>query len=74
MIAEINSIFTEVGFDFVTTRSETEHYNFDQLNVIKDHPSRDMQEYFLVQVTRRVSELTVLRTLQVQYKPVYGKS
>jgi phenylalanyl-tRNA synthetase alpha chain len=47
MIAEINAIFAEIGFVFAEgPEAETEHYNFDQLNVAKDHPSRDMQDTF----------------------------
>lgn len=62
MIAEINSIFTEIGFVFAEgPEAETEHYNFDQLNVPKDHPSRDMQDTFWFK-TKDVSEPTVLRT------------
>ncbi|MCA9359311.1 phenylalanine--tRNA ligase subunit alpha [Candidatus Kaiserbacteria bacterium] len=62
MIAEINDIFTEIGFDFAEgPEAETEHYNFDQLNVPKDHPSRDMQDTFWFK-DKDVSEPTVLRT------------
>jgi len=47
MIDEINHIFTDIGFSFEEgPEAETEHYNFDQLNVPKDHPSRDMQDTF----------------------------
>lgn len=49
MIAEINSIFSEIGFVFAEgPEAETEHYNFDQLNFPKDHPARDMQDTFFV--------------------------
>lgn len=62
MIAEINSIFAEIGFTFAEgPEVETEHYNFDQLNVAKDHPSRDMQDTFWLR-TEDVSEPSVLRT------------
>lgn len=62
MISEINSIFTEIGFNFAEgPEAETEHYNFDQLNVPKDHPSRDMQDTFWFK-SQDVSEPTVLRT------------
>ncbi len=62
MIAEINSIFSEIGFTFAEgPEAETEHYNFDQLNVPKDHPSRDMQDTFWLK-SKDVSEPTVLRT------------
>lgn len=47
MIAEINSIFAERGFVFAEgPEAETEVYNFDRLNVAKDHPARDMQDTF----------------------------
>jgi phenylalanyl-tRNA synthetase alpha chain len=49
MIAEINSIFSEIGFVFAEgPEAETEHYNFDQLNFPKDHPARDMQDTFFI--------------------------
>lgn len=62
MIAEINSIFAEIGFVFAEgPEAETEHYNFDQLNVPKDHPSRDMQDTFWFK-SADVAEPSVLRT------------
>ncbi len=62
MIAEINSIFAEVGFAFAEgPEAEREYYNFDQLNVAKDHPSRDMQDTFWFK-SEDVMEPTVLRT------------
>ena len=62
MIAEINHIFAEIGFVFAEgPEAETEVYNFDKLNVAKDHPSRDMQDTFWFK-TKDVSEPMVLRT------------
>lgn len=62
MIAEINDIFSGIGFELVEgPEVETEHYNFDRLNVPKDHPSRDMQDTFWLK-SEDVSEPTVLRT------------
>lgn len=62
MISEINSIFSEIGFTFAEgPEAETERYNFDQLNVPKNHPSRDMQDTFWFK-NKDVSEPTVLRT------------
>lgn len=62
MIAEINTIFAEVGFVFAEgPEAEREYYNFDRLNVPKDHPSRDMQDTFWFKKTD-VKEPTVLRT------------
>lgn len=47
IIAEISDIFVNMGFEIVTgPEIETEFYNFDALNVAKDHPARDMQDTF----------------------------
>jgi phenylalanyl-tRNA synthetase alpha chain len=62
MIAEINSIFSEIGFVFAEgPEAELEYYNFDRLNVAKDHPSRDMQDTFWFR-DQDVEAPTVLRT------------
>ncbi|MEY3783739.1 MAG: phenylalanyl-tRNA synthetase subunit alpha, phenylalanyl-tRNA synthetase alpha chain [Candidatus Parcubacteria bacterium] len=71
MISEINAIFAEIGFVFAEgPEAETEHYNFNMLNVPKDHPSRDMQDTFWFK-DKDVSEPMVLRTqtspVQVRY-------
>ncbi|MCA9366446.1 phenylalanine--tRNA ligase subunit alpha [Candidatus Kaiserbacteria bacterium] len=62
MIAEINSIFSEIGFVFAEgPEAETEHYNFDQLNFPPDHPARDMQDTFFFKAAD-TKEPMVLRT------------
>lgn len=62
MIAEINSIFSEIGFVFAEgPEAESEYYNFDRLNVPKDHPARDMQDTFWFK-SADVKVPTVLRT------------
>jgi len=49
--------FTDLGFDIAEgPEVETEWYNFDALNVPKDHPSRDIQDTFYLKDGR------VLRT------------
>jgi phenylalanyl-tRNA synthetase alpha chain len=46
---EIARIFTEIGFDVVDgVELDSEWYNFDALNVPRDHPSRDMQDTFWI--------------------------
>ena len=75
MIAEINQIFSEIGFVFAEgPEAETEVYNFDKLNVAKDHPSRDMQDTFWFK-PKDVSEPMVLRThtspVQARYMEVH---
>lgn len=62
MIAEINSIFAEIGFVFAEgPEAETEHYNFDQLNFPPEHPARDMQDTFFFK-RGDTTEPMVLRT------------
>lgn len=59
VIAEVNSIFAEIGFDFAEgPERELVAFNFDALNVPKDHPSRDMQDTFYLADTPD----TVMRT------------
>lgn len=49
LIDEAARIFTDMGFDVIDgPELETEYYNFDALNVPKDHPARDMQDTFFV--------------------------
>ena len=57
-IYEIVSIFYELGFSVADgPELETEFYNFDALNVPKDHPARDMQDTFWLR-SQKVSQLT----------------
>jgi phenylalanyl-tRNA synthetase alpha chain len=54
---EISDIFEKLGFDIAEgPETETDYYNFEALNVSKDHPARDMQDTFYL------SENIVLRT------------
>jgi len=44
---ELEAIFRGMGFLVLTGPDvETEHYNFDALNIPGDHPARDMQDTF----------------------------
>lgn len=53
----ICSIFSQMGFDVVEgPEVETDYYNFEALNIPKNHPARDMQDTFYV------SDNVVLRT------------
>src|SRR3990167_1418380 len=46
---EATTTFREMGFEpIVGPELETEWYNFDALNVPKDHPARDMQDTFFI--------------------------
>jgi phenylalanyl-tRNA synthetase alpha chain len=54
---EIVSIFVGLGFSVAEgPEIETDFYNFEALNIPKDHPARDMQDTFYV------AESTLLRT------------
>jgi phenylalanyl-tRNA synthetase alpha chain len=69
---EIEDIFTSMGFDIADgPEVETEHYNFNALNVPKDHPSRDMQDTFWLKEDKKVKERYLPRTqtsgVQVHY-------
>ncbi len=55
---EIVSIFQNLGFsvipDELSPEVETEYYNFDMLNVPKDHPARDVQDTFYTKLAKNV--------------------
>ena len=59
---EIVSILQSLGFSLVPTEFapevETEYYNFDMLNVPKNHPARDVQDTFFT----KLASNTVLRS------------
>ena len=46
---DIEDIFTSMGYEIADgPEVETELYNFDALNIPKDHPARDMQDTFFL--------------------------
>lgn len=55
---EIVSILQSLGFSVVPSEHspevETEYYNFDMLNVPKDHPARDVQDTFYTTIAQNV--------------------
>lgn len=49
LVREANKIFFDMGFTQASgPLLESEWYNFDALNVPKDHPARDMQDTFFI--------------------------
>lgn len=57
VMEEIVGIFTGIGFDVeVGPEVELDYYNFEALNIPKDHPARDMQDTFYI------SDDVILRT------------
>jgi phenylalanyl-tRNA synthetase alpha chain len=78
IIRDINRIFSELGFVIASgPEMESAHYNFDLLNVPKDHPSRDMQDTFYVERADALGEEVVMRThtspVQVRYMERFMK-
>ncbi len=82
LIGEIAHIGNDMGFSVVDgPELETEYYNFDALNVPKDHPARDMQDTFFVKadasataaygLQKKAGEKILLRThtssVQIRY-------
>jgi phenylalanyl-tRNA synthetase alpha chain len=68
LIREASRIFSRMGFAFGEgPLLESEWYNFDALNVARDHPARDMQDTFFI----KDEPGSVLRThtspVQVRY-------
>ncbi|OHA16753.1 MAG: phenylalanine--tRNA ligase subunit alpha [Candidatus Taylorbacteria bacterium RIFCSPHIGHO2_02_FULL_45_28] len=63
IIREIQTVFGELGFEVADgPELETEHFNFDALNVPADHPARDMQDTFWIKPLKGSQERPVLRT------------
>lgn len=57
---EAYKVFTDLGFEVANgPELEDEWYNFDALNVPKDHPARDMQDTFFI---KKDGKKMVLRT------------
>lgn len=71
---EILNIFQGMGYSVVTgPEVELDYYNFEALNIPKDHPARDMQDTFYVsdQVVLRTHTSPVqVRTMEKQPAPV----
>ena len=72
IIRDINAVFSSLGFVFVEgPEMESVHYNFDLLNFPKNHPARDMQDTFHVDLRGEENEPMVMRThtspVQVRY-------
>jgi len=71
---EICAIFTGFGFSVVEgPEIELDYYNFEALNIPKDHPARDMQDTFYVEesiVLRTHTSPVQIRVMEKQRPPV----
>ena len=60
---EIEDIFNAMGFEIADgPEIETEAYNFDALNIPKDHPARDKWDTFWLKTKKEKAERILLRT------------
>ena len=73
-LEEICAIFLSLGFDIAEGPDvETDYYNFEALNMPKDHPARDMQDTFYVEsdiVLRTHTSPVQIRTMEKRRPPV----
>ena len=71
---QICDIFIKLGFDIAEgPEVETDYYNFEALNIPKNHPARDMQDTFYVSkniVLRTHTSPTQPRIMEQQKPPV----
>jgi phenylalanyl-tRNA synthetase alpha chain len=71
---EICDIFTRMGFIVVEgPEVESDYYNFEALNIPKNHPARDMQDTFYISddiVLRTHTSPTQPRVMEKQQPPV----
>jgi phenylalanyl-tRNA synthetase alpha chain len=71
---EICDIFIRMGFQVVEgPEIETDYYNFEALNIPKDHPARDMQDTFYISdniVLRTHTSPMQVRVMEQQQPPV----
>ncbi len=71
---EICDIFVRMGFQVVEgPEIETDYYNFEALNIPKDHPARDMQDTFYISdniVLRTHTSPMQVRVMEQQQPPV----
>jgi len=71
---EIRDIFLGLGFDIMEgPEIEYDKYNFEMLNIPKDHPARDMQDTFYVSddiVLRTHTSPVQIRTMLKQKPPI----
>ncbi len=74
VLNDMIDIFTSMGFDVVDgPEIETDHYNFECLNVPADHPARDMQDTFYLGenlLLRTQTSAAQIRTMEDRKPPI----
>jgi phenylalanyl-tRNA synthetase alpha chain len=74
VLDEIKEIFLGMGFDVVSgPEVEYDYYNFEALNIPKDHPARDTQDTFYISdnvVLRTQTSPVQIRTMEQRKPPI----
>jgi len=74
VVDEIKEIFLGMGFDVVEgPEVEKDYYNFEALNIPKDHPARDTQDTFYISdevVLRTQTSPVQIRTMENRKPPI----
>lgn len=74
VLDEIKEIFVGMGFDIVSgPEVEYDYYNFEALNIPKDHPARDTQDTFYITdniLLRTQTSPVQVRTMEKQKPPI----
>ena len=74
VLDDMINIFQSMGFDVVDgPEVETDHYNFECLNVLADHPARDMQDTFYLAenlLLRTQTSAAQIRTMETRKPPI----
>ncbi len=74
VLDDMIDIFQSMGFDVLDgPEVETDHYNFECLNVPADHPARDMQDTFYLAenlLLRTQTSAAQIRTMETRKPPI----
>ncbi len=74
VMEEIIGIFEKMGFEVAEgPEIETDYYNFEALNIPKNHPARDMQDTFYISddiVLRTHTSPVQIRVMEKQQPPI----
>ena len=74
VLDELKEIFIGMGFDVAQgPEVELDHYNFEALNIPKDHPARDTQDTFYINdnvVLRTQTSPIQIRVMEKQKPPI----
>ncbi|MCF8719118.1 phenylalanine--tRNA ligase subunit alpha [Nitrospina gracilis] len=73
VLEEITKVFVSLGFDVAEgPEIESDYYNFEALNIPKDHPARDMQDTFYIgdRVLRTHTSPVQIHVMEKQKPPV----